>query len=153
MTSENVLLPQDKTIVGISVRTRPETAGQDIAVLWGRFMQEDIVNQLGAVNPTVYSVYCDYETDHQGAYTTVLGCEVPPTAPILSGMRRVVIPVGSYARFSVQGDPGKVVWEAWVSINGTWTTSHLRSYTADFERYTLLSPSQVEAEIYVGLHG
>lgn len=151
MKSEDKLLQKEKTIIGISTRTRPETAGQDIAALWGRFVQGAVSMHIRALDSVIYSVYCEYETDSQGAYTTVLGCEVPPDAPLPPGMKRVVLPAGPYTCFAVQGDPRRAVWDAWTHINSVWSKTRTRRYETDFECYTGVSPTQVEAEIYVQL--
>lgn len=150
MTSNDVTLPADKTIVGLAVRTRPEQAGQDISALWQRFMHEGVAGKMSPISSFVYCIYCDYETDHHGVYTTVLGCEVAPDAEVPAGMRRVRIPTGAYTRFPVKGEPGKAVWQAWAHINGVWTSSHARRYLVDFECYTSLSPTHLEGDIWVG---
>ena len=70
-----------KTITGIATRTtnelelNPETAS--IPGLWSRFFAENIGEQIsnGYSTDTVYGVYTDYETDHTGAYTLIIGKE------------------------------------------------------------------------------
>lgn len=149
--AEALSLSSDLTILGLALRTRPEDAAQDIPALWQRFFAEGVPGKLPALGAEVYALYCDYEGDHRGAYTLVLGVAVAPDAELPAGMRRVRIPAGRFARFAVSGDPAQVVWQAWSHINGAWANQGERRYTVDFERYTKLAPGDVTAEICVGL--
>lgn len=146
----NTELKSKKTILGLSIRTNPENAGRDISALWQRFMQENMPTKMGHPDAPIFSVYCDYESDHTGAYTTVLGYEVSPTTLTPQGMHRVELPAGPYACFSVKGQPGKVVYDAWTSIWANNELTQRRSYVADFECYKRVSSDEVEAEIWVG---
>jgi predicted transcriptional regulator YdeE len=152
-------LSSDLTIIGLSVRTRPEAAATDIPALWQRFLAEGVPGKLPACDAYLYALYCDYERDFRAGYTMVLGVAVDAQAPVPEGMRRVRVPAGPYARFAVKGDPAAVVWGAWQHINGegdgAWRRQGERRYLADFERYVAAtldaSPANAEVELCVGL--
>ncbi len=149
--AEPLTLSSDLTIVGLAIRTRPEAASADIPALWQRFFAEGIAARLPATGAEVYALYCDYEGDHRGAYTMVLGVAVDAAAKLPDGLRRVRVPAGAFARFSLSGDPAQVVWRAWAHVNGDWADKAERRYVVDFERYTRITPGDVDAEICVGL--
>lgn len=130
-------LTTDLVILGRAIRTSPATAMTDIPALWQQV--------LGAGAPPTYAVYCDYDADSTGAYTMVLGSEVPMDAPVPTGMRRVRIPAGTYATFKAEGDPAQVVWKTWHHINTEWAERDRRRYIADFEKY--ISPTSVEIAV------
>jgi len=132
-------LTADLVIIGLSIRTSPATAMQDIPALWKRFLDD------GAGAGPIYAVYCDYESDSTGAYTMVLGGEASASAPVPAGRRRVRIPGGTYTLFHADGDPAEVVWKTWLHINTEWTGRDRRRYIADFEKY--VSPTSVEIAI------
>jgi predicted transcriptional regulator YdeE len=148
-------LDRDLTIIGCATRTRPEAAASDIPALWQRFRQEGVAARLQASDAFLYALYCDYESDHRGAYTMVLGVACAADAPVPEGMRRVRVPAGRFARFPVAGNPAEVVWKAWAYINGegagAWGRGVERRYIADFERYAKISMTEAEADLCVGL--
>lgn len=154
MKSKHLHLAEDFGVTGIMLRTSPERAAVDIPQFWARFMGEDIPAKVRAKSDGwIYAVYCDYETDERGPYAMVLGVASEAGAAIPAGMRRVRVPFGEYASFAVQGDPAKVVWQAWMHVNTDWEGRKRRRYIADYERYATatLTPTTVEAEIVVGV--
>jgi predicted transcriptional regulator YdeE len=155
MHVEHVSEPEDRVIIGLAISTCPATAGADIAQAWQRFMTEGTASRVArdSADAHLYAVYCDYESDHSGRYTMVLGVAAAPTAPVPAGLRRVRIPSGPYARFVAQGEPGRAVWAVWSHVNGSWEKPGVRRYLADFERYApdAFTPEAVTAEVLVGL--
>jgi predicted transcriptional regulator YdeE len=147
--------PADIVIMGIAVRTSPPSAAHDIPALWQRFMHEDVAARLQrrGDDSSIYAVYCDYESDHRGAYTMDLGVAVDAAAAVPSSMRRVRIAKGLYARFLAKGDPKRVVWQTWADINERWQKPGERRYLADFERYdpASMAVDAIEAEVVIGL--
>lgn len=135
-------LDRDLVVIGLSTRTSPARAVEDIPALWQRF--------LGGGPPAgdIYAVYCDYAADFRGEYTLVLGTLAEPSAPVPADRRRVRIPRGAYAAFQRRGDPQQVVWQTWMHVNGEWRDRERRRYIADFERY-----HGDEIEIAVGVDG
>jgi predicted transcriptional regulator YdeE len=144
--------PQDLTIIGLSVRTSPEQAAEDLPALWQRFLARAAELPRGA-DPATYAVYCDYQADHAAPYTAVLGFSVDAATPVPAGLRRVRVPAGLYARFVSRGAVGRAVWESWQHINSVWPGREHRRYVADLERYPTppSADGQLEAEVLVGL--
>ncbi|MCW5831651.1 MAG: GyrI-like domain-containing protein [Labilithrix sp.] len=153
MNATQLDLADDLVIVGIALRTSPESAATDIPAFWQRFLREDVATRIPAKRDgSVYAVYCDYESDHRGPYTMVLGVRTPEAAEIPAGMRRVRVPAGKYTSFVVKGDPAEVVWRTWNHVNTEWTDRHRRRYLADYERYeTNASASSAEVDVVVGI--
>lgn len=140
-------------IIGISVRTGKENDqyATDIPALWGRFMGEGLSNKIpNKVAEEVYCAYTDYESDHNGAYTTVLGCKVSSLEQIPEGFIGLAVPGGDYAGFTAKGNlnEGAVV-QAWFNI---WESDLDRCYATDFEVYgaKAQNPADAEVDIYVG---
>lgn len=155
MKNELVSVPKDLVIVGLAIRTSPATAGADIATAWQRFMSEGTAQRVerDPADAGLYAVYCDYQSDHDGPYSMVLGMAVDAKAPVPAGLRRVRVPAGPYAHFVASGDAGKAVWELWSHVNGVWEKPGTRRYIADFERYApdAMADGKVTADVMVGL--
>lgn len=138
--------PEDLTVRGYFVRTRPESAASDIPALWTKFMQSGLASRGG-----IYAVYCDYESDDRGAYTLIVGVDAPEVE-LADGMRSVTVPSGRYAKVMVEGAPAQVVWKGWSFINTEWSDKKRRLYRADFERYLPgAAVGAVRAELCVGI--
>ncbi|WP_246356976.1 GyrI-like domain-containing protein [Pyxidicoccus fallax] len=151
MHAEYLRQDEELVIIGPALRTSPEQAGQDIPLHWQRFMREHLPS-LKDVHD-VYAVYCDYERDHRGPYTMVIGTRVSADAPVPEGLRRVVIPRGEYARFMTRGDPAQAVVRTWAHVWDGWERRGERRYVADFERHAVsaMARGTTEAEVWVGL--
>lgn len=144
-------------LIGITVRTsnvNPEKTAQDIGGLWQRLLAEQLVAQIpNKVDTTVYSAYTDFESDHTGAYTTVLGCKVHSLADIPEGMEGFTCAGGAYQKFVCRGDLSKgAVYGAWADI---WQRDLKRTYSLDFEVYgpKALNPADAEVDIFVAVEG
>ncbi|MBS1524111.1 MAG: effector binding domain-containing protein [Bacteroidetes bacterium] len=139
-------------VSGIHVRTTNQRnkAQQDIGSLWQRFMSENLAASIpGKLSDDIYCVYTDYEPDHTGWYTTVLGCRVEKPE-IESGLFSALVPEGSYRRYKPVGDlPGCVV-DTWMKI---WEDSPSRSYIADYDVYRagINCPDGSGVEVYLGV--
>ncbi|NJC27589.1 effector binding domain-containing protein [Neolewinella antarctica] len=142
-------------LIGISVRTSntdPQQTAKDIGGLWQRLLEEQLVDQIpNKVDTTVYSVYTDYESDHRGAYTTVLGCRVSSLADVPEGMTAIEVAGGAFQVFTSRGNlQHGVVYQTWEDI---WATELDRSYRADYEVYGAKASNltDAEVEIFVGI--
>jgi predicted transcriptional regulator YdeE len=138
-------------IVGISVRTTNQNnqSQTDIGGLWARIMQEGLLQQIeDKVSDDIYSVYTDYETDHTGFYTTVMGCKVSTLAHVKEGFTGVTIPQGKYQIYTLTGKFPEKVGEAWQHI---WASGIERSYTADYDLYYDDAKSFEETEVKIYL--
>lgn len=135
-------------IIGISVRTTNENgqAATEIAELWGRFMSEGILDKIpNKVDQTVYSLYTDYEGDHNKPYTTVLGCRVKNLDTIPEGMVGKSLEGGKYVKTTAKGDlTNGLIVNQWSKI---WEMDLDRRYTADFEAFGTKAQNPQDAEV------
>ena len=120
------------TVVGIATRTSNSRA-HEIGALWRRFYETGLAGQIESrVDDFIYSIYSEYESDHTGGFTVLIGCAVPEIASVPEGMSKKTISAGKYAVFPAFGEAPESVVKAWSSI---WNTPIDRSYHTDFERY------------------
>ncbi|MBD0376721.1 MAG: AraC family transcriptional regulator [Flavisolibacter sp.] len=140
-------------VIGIAVRTINQNgqAGKDIGELWQRLFNDNIINQIpNKINNDIYCVYTDYESDYQGAYTTLLGCKVSSLENIPEGFRAVTVPKGTYRLYQSKGKLPDSVIDTWKHI---WQTPIHRRYVADFDVYGKKSkdPNNAEVETYLSI--
>jgi predicted transcriptional regulator YdeE len=147
-------------VIGIAARTTnaKEMSGSGvIAQQWDRFMKEGLLNKIpNKVDSNILTVYTDYESDANGAYTFVIGARVSSADVVPPGMVAKRVPAGRYAVFTSEiGFVGKVVPETWGRI---WAVPKSapggsRSYQADFEIYDQRAsdPQNAQVDIYVGI--
>ena len=122
-------------IVGISVRTSNQNgqSKKDIDELWFKFMDDNLIKHIpDRASNDVYCVYTDYETDHTGKYTAVLGCKVNSLININNSFTAVAISAGKYQVYSLKNKLSEVISAAWQQI---WESDINRKYTADFDLY------------------
>ena len=147
-------------IVGVSARTRNahEMSGNGkIGDVWQTFLQPSLVakipNKIG-VDPIV--VYTDYETDHTGHYTYLLGLPISAPDALPADLTVKHVHPGRYAVFtSGKGPIPQVVQEVWQRI---WSMSPkelggTRAFQTDFEVYDQRAsdPENAQIDVYVGL--
>jgi predicted transcriptional regulator YdeE len=120
------------TVLGIFARAsnaKPEKVGD----LWRSFHALGGATAIAArQSDAVYNVYCEYESDHTGEYTVVIGCAVDADAAAPKGMKKIAIEAGGFAVYEAAGELPRSVWETWVRI---WKTPLERRYRADYDRY------------------
>jgi predicted transcriptional regulator YdeE len=108
------------TVLGIYARAS-NADPQNIGILWRKFQA---MGSAGAIearsDDAVYCVYCEYESDFNGAYTVLIGCAVDAAARVPEGMKKIRIEAGKFAVFEPAGE---------------LPTSVIETYQADFERY------------------
>lgn len=135
-------------VIGISVRTtnEGEQAAKEITELWGRFMNEKILEAIpNKIDNTVYSIYTDYESDHTKPYTTILGCRVENLNDIPNGMIGRSFDGGNYIKLSAKGDLMKgLIVNKW---NEIWEMNLDRLFTTDFEVFGEKAQNPENAEI------
>ncbi len=139
------------TVVGITVRTinKNGQSKKDMTALWNRFMGDNIVQQIsGRISDDIYCFYTDYESDHLGYYTALLGCKVNEKAPAPVGFRGITIPAGKYCVYSLAGDPLHAVLDAWQEI---WAGDAERAYTFDLYKVNAQDFADTEVKIYLSL--
>jgi predicted transcriptional regulator YdeE len=121
-------------VIGISVRTNNNIGGKDIGNLWGKFMGESIFEKIpNKTSYDVYGIYTDYESDHMGDYTALVGCHVSSLEEIPEGMVGITIPASDYKIITAKGKMPECVYEKWTEIWGNLELK--RTYVADFEVY------------------
>jgi predicted transcriptional regulator YdeE len=143
-------VPTARQITGLTVRTsnarERDPATALLPGLWGRF----IAATRGESEPPapVFSVYTDYESDANGAYTVVLGREAGPS-PVQQRTVRVV--PGRYAIFTSTGEIPAAVIAGWQEVWSYFARAGApaRAYTTDFEYYDPALPSTVRIHIAI----
>jgi predicted transcriptional regulator YdeE len=145
-------------VVGIEVRTKnaleanPDTAR--IADLWRRFFAEKVSEKIThRPDPgVVLGVYTNYESDHTGFYTLIVGAQVRDAKSIPNGMVGVTIPAAQYLVFPAPGRIPEAIVTAWGKVWNYFAQSSAarRAYTTDFELYNM-SDGEASAEIYVAI--
>lgn len=123
-------------ITGIAVRTTNQNgqSQRDIGDVWTRFISEDLKQNIdNRLSDDIYCVYTNYETDHTGFYTAVLGCKVSSPKPIREDFTAIILPGGKYEVYSLAGKFPDNVSEAWQRI---WNGDSNRVYTADYDLYS-----------------
>lgn len=141
-------------VIGIEVRTTNENeqAAKDIPVLWEKFMNENLLNNIpNKIDNTIYSIYTEYEKDHTKPYTTLLGCKVESLGNIPEGMVGKSFDGGDYIRFTAKGNLAEgLVINEWLKI---WNMDLGRTFTADFEIYgeKAQDPSDAEVDILIAV--
>jgi predicted transcriptional regulator YdeE len=136
-------------LVGISTRTINNNgqSQNDIGALWTRFISDGLLLQIDSrVSDDIYCVYTDYETDHSGYYTTVLGCKVSSLDDIPQGFTGITIPQGKYRVYYLAGKFPENVQSAWQEI---WKSRVERKYTVDFDLYMANPKNFEETEVKI----
>ncbi len=132
-------------IVGISVRTNNQRAANDLGKLWSKFIGEHTTKKIpNKVSEEIYSIYTDYESDHTGDYTNIIGYRVSSLENIASGLVSKEIPTSEYQKFTAKGKFPNCVQATWGEI---WNSEIERSYVADFEVYSNKSMNMTDAEV------
>jgi predicted transcriptional regulator YdeE len=141
-------------ITGISVRTtnQDSQSDKDIGSLWQRFTEGNLAAQIAdKASDDIYCVYTEYESDHTGPYTAILGLRVNSggsEAP--RGFVNVDIPAGNYRVYKLEGKFPESIANTWRQI---WKDPIERKYTADFDLYKAGAKSfeETEAVIYLAV--
>ena len=141
-------------VIGIAKRTSNVNgqAAKEIAELWQQFMSENILEKIpNKVDPSIYSLYTEYEGDHLKPYTAMLCCKVENLNNIPEGMLGKSIAGGSYVKLSTKGDLAKgIIVDQWTRI---WEMDLDRAYTADFELFgeKAQDPSNAEVDFFIAV--
>lgn len=141
-------------IIGIAIRTsnQDNKALGDIGALWQRFLNESLAEQIpNKLGNEVYSLYTEYEGDHNKPYTAMLGCKVSSLENIPEGMVGKSISGGNYVKMSARGNLMEgLIAQQWGKI---WEMPIQRAYTSDFEVFgdKAQNPSDAEVDFLVAL--
>src|SRR5579862_1938517 len=146
MTFETIQL-DEFFIIGISVRTINQNgqSQKDIAGLWVRFMQENIMDIIpDKITNEIYCIYTDYSNDFNGGYTTLLGCKVFSIHNVPERFTGKTISAGNYQLFLSTGKIPDSVVATWEYI---WSSKTERKYLADFDVYGIKAHEMDSAEV------
>src|SRR4051812_3983862 len=115
-------------VAGLSVRTinKDGQASNDIGGLWQTFTKGNMADKLGYKEGNeIYCVYTDYESDHTGFYTAILGCKVSAIEHLPEGFAAKAIPAGKYIVFTPRGKFPASITATWRYI---WQGDIARKY-------------------------
>ncbi|OIQ21654.1 MAG: AraC family transcriptional regulator [Flavobacterium sp. MedPE-SWcel] len=122
----------DFKIIGIATETT-NANGQsfiDLEKLWGKFWGEDIQSQIpNRVSDDIYAVYTDYESDHTGKYTTIIGLPVSTLETIPEGFVGREITVGKHEKHVTKGKMPEAIGKFWMDLWASGDSN--RAYRAD----------------------
>ena len=115
-------------------------------------MSENLAQQIdGKLSDYIYCVYTDYESDHTGEYTAVLGCKVPDANNIPCDFFTAHIPAGDYHVYKPQGKFPECVANTWREI---WQAFINRKVdTADYDPVQSRFQSHLKQTEVEGLFG
>src|SRR5580704_10918765 len=149
------------SVIGIQVRTsnaKEFTGGGTIAKQWDRFFREGIASKIpNKVDSTIYAIYTNYASDHNGEYDFIIGMKVSSVSDVPQGTVAMQVPSGRFAVItSAKGPVAQVVPQAWqrvYSLDDNKQLGGARAYKADFELYDQRSqnPQDSQVDLYVGL--
>ena len=126
---------QEFKVIGISIRTTNENgqSAKDIEAIWEKFWGEKIQEKIpNKVNDDIYAVYTDYETDFNGAYTTIIGLPVNSLENVPKGFVGITIKKAEYQKFVSKGKMPEAVVNTWIEIWENKELNQIRAYKADF---------------------
>ena len=110
-------------IIGISTVTTNESM-VDIENLWGKFWGENIADKIpNKVGDEFYAVYTDYESDHTGKYTLIIGFPVTTLDNIPDGFVGREILVGKAEKYISKGKMPEAILKTWTEI---WQDTELK---------------------------
>jgi predicted transcriptional regulator YdeE len=147
-------------VVGIATRTdnsaERDPATASIGRLWERFYAEGVAEQIPdrADPTTILAVYTDYERDHTGPYTLLVGFEVKSLHDVPAGLQGVAISAANCEIFPVHGPMPEALIATWGQVWAHFDdpSNGKRSYTCDIEFYrTGPETKETRAEIAIAV--
>ncbi|ETK32118.1 GyrI-like domain-containing protein [Microbispora sp. ATCC PTA-5024] len=127
-------------VVGYAVRTsnaaEADPARAQLPGLWARAGAPGAFAHVpGRVDENLYAVLTDYESDHRGAYTQVVGVAVHTAARLPEGMVAVRVPGVPCLLFEARGPMPAALLDAWQQA---WKHTEsgaapARAFTTDLE--------------------
>lgn len=127
-------------VVGFAVRTtsaaEADPARAQLPGLWARAGAPGAFAHVpGRVDENLYAVLTDYESDHHGAYTQIVGTAVRTAARLPEGMVAVRVPGVPAMLFEARGPMPDALTEAWQQVHKHTESgaAPARAYTTDLE--------------------
>ncbi|MFG3440828.1 GyrI-like domain-containing protein [Nonomuraea sp. NPDC047897] len=128
------------TVVGFVVRTTNadelDPARARLPALWQRAGAPGAFAHVpGRMDEHLYAVLTDYESDHYGAYTQIVGIGVRTAPRLPEGMVAVRVPAAKAFRVAARGPMPQAIVEAWQQV---WKHTESggappRAFTTDLE--------------------
>ena len=147
-------------VAGLAARTNnaQEMSGRGkIGGVWQEFLQSNLAGKIpDKIGVDLIAVYSDYETDHTGHYTYLLGLPISSAEALPANLMVKHIPPGRYAVISSEKGPLKeivpAVWQR-VWLMPAEELGGLRAFRSDFEIYDqrAADPENAQIDVYVGL--
>lgn len=146
-----VVTRNEKKVMGIEIRTSNQLEVHQstarIPKAWQTFAEEKVLDRIPnkAHKKVLLGVYTDYESDHNGKYSLIIGTEVTSLDDIPEGMVGVTAVPAKYLEFQTEGKMPDAVISSWQSIWQYFAkhTEYQRTYTTDFEVYDTDKPDKV----------
>lgn len=154
LASPEWVIKEAVELVGLTIRTsnsaEQDTETQKIGPLWQQFMMR--ANVQNNMSSPIYGSYYDYESDHDGEFSVLLGCVAGLTQVAVddSELTGLTLAAGEYLRFSAVGEMPLVVISLWGQVWQYFSDANCqfeRSYSTDYECYT----SSEGVDIYIGV--
>lgn len=144
---------------GMKVRTKNEDeANMDTAKIypmWDSFFKQGVQKEIpDQVNGNLLGIYTDYESDHNGMYTSMVAVEVSGTDKLPGELHSIEIPEQKYLHYELDVNPEKMMEDIHAAWREIWdyfdnTDEHQRAYVTDFEVYDFANPGKVD--IFIGI--
>ena len=119
-------------VVGMACRAsndRPET----VRTFWQRLLAEGGWDRIpNKADSRIISLYTDFETDHTGDYTLLIGARVTDAETVPEDMVAIQVPPARYAVFTSVGPMPDALLATWQRV---WDSNLVRAYTTDFDVY------------------
>ncbi|MFG1705999.1 GyrI-like domain-containing protein [Nonomuraea sp. M3C6] len=140
-------------VVGFAVRTTNadelDPARAKLPTLWQRAGAPGAFAHVpGRADENLYAVLTDYESDHNGAYTQIVGIGVRTVPRLPEGMVAVRVPAAPSLKLEARGPMPQALVEAWQQV---WKHTESggtpsRAFTTDLEVH---HPDG--ADLYIGV--
>ncbi|MBF6596165.1 MAG: effector binding domain-containing protein [Thermaceae bacterium] len=141
-------------VLGMETRTtnaleaNPATA--KIGALWGQVRHESLMESISKrmAKGKMFGVYYDYESDENGAYSLLVGYQVPDLSDVPSGLKGVVIEDSRYLVFTAEGDMPGALTQTWQYIWDYFKQpGSKRAFSYDYEVYE----SYTRVSVYIAI--
>lgn len=108
-------------VVGYAVRTinadEMDPAKAKLPGLWQRAGAPGAFAHVpGRTDENLYAVLTDYESDHHGAYTQIVGVGVRTVPRLPEGMVAVRVPAGQSLKLEARGPMPQAIIDAWMRV-------------------------------------
>lgn len=127
-------------VVGHAFRTRMENEANGngmTATQWGRAIQDTELAALRGEQGPFLAALFDYESDHTGEYTQIIGVGIDDPASAPAGYALVRISEGDRTRYSAEGAPYQATAEVWAQAHAADAAGeNPRGFGIDIEIHT-----------------